>query len=99
MGYRRHGETRRAWQKWVEEHRDTLVSCSLPEFVYSDDARWFRFVEHGGWDQESGWTVSMLSPHQAATLYDFIESHYGSEDCRWVLKSLDEVCRKPSAFP
>lgn len=72
MSYRRDSEGQRAWQEWVDQHRDTLVGCSLPEFVFSDKLTWLRFLEHGGWHPQPGWAVGMLSPQQARNLYDFI---------------------------
>jgi hypothetical protein len=94
MSYRRDSEGQRAWRVWVDQHRDALLRCSLPEFVFSDEPRWFRFVEHDGWDQESGWRVTMLSPDQASALYDFLTSEYGSVEYRHLLRILDESRRK-----
>jgi hypothetical protein len=95
MSYRRDSEGRRAWQLWVNRHRDTLLRCSLPESIFSDETRWFRFVEHDGWDQESGWGVSMLSPDQASALQDFLTSEYGGGEYRHLLRLLDQSHRKP----
>jgi hypothetical protein len=38
----------------------------------------------------------MLSPHQAATLYDFIECQCGTDEYRSLLRDLDAARRKPS---
>ena len=95
MSFRRDSEGQRAWQVWVAQHRDVLLKCSLPEFVFSDQPRWFRFVEHDGWDQESGWRVTMLSPVQASAFYDFLTSEHGSGEYRHLLRILDESRRKP----
>jgi hypothetical protein len=97
MGYRRHTESQRAWQKWIDQHRDTLVKCSLPDFVFSEELTWIRFLEHGGWHNNPGWSVSMLSSHQAAALQDFIKSHYGIDEYRYYLQNLDDVLRKSSS--
>jgi hypothetical protein len=97
MGYRRDSDGQRAWQAWIDQHRNDLLRCSLPEFVFSDDQRWFRFVEHDGWDQETGWNVTMLSPDQASALYDFLMSEYGSDEYRLLLQNLDEFRRKTSS--
>ena len=96
MGFRRESEDRRAWQKWVDQHRDILVRCSLPEFVFSDKMTWLRFLEHGGWHPQPGWAVGMLSQHQAGTLYDFIQSQYGTDEYRLLLRNLDDARLKPS---
>jgi hypothetical protein len=93
MSYRRDTEGRRAWRLWVDQHRDSLLRCSLPEFIFSDEPRWFRFVEHDGWDQESGWGISMLSPDQASALHDFLAGEYGSGEYRHLLRLLDESRR------
>ena len=94
MSYRRNGEGQRAWQAWVDQHRDTLLRCSLPEFVFADEPRWLRFVEHDGWDQESGWSITMLSPDQASALHDLLTSEHGSGEYRHLLRALDESRRK-----
>lgn len=97
MGYRRDGESKRAWQLWVDQHRHALTHCSLPEFIFSGKLTWFRFLEHGGWHPQPHWSVGMLSPYHAAALHDFIQSEYGSEEYRYLLQKLDEVRRKASS--
>ena len=72
MGFRRDSESQRAWQDWVEQNRETLIRCSLPEFVFSDKLTWLRFLEHCGWHPHPRWGVEMLSSHQAATLLEMI---------------------------
>jgi hypothetical protein len=96
VGYRRDSEGQRAWQEWVDQHSDTFVRCSLPEFVFSDKLTWLRFLEHGGWHPQPRWGVGMLYPHQAATLYEFIESQYSTDKYRSLLRNLEEARRKPS---
>jgi hypothetical protein len=97
MGFRPDSERQRAWHRWVDQHRDTLVRCSLPEFVFSDEMTWLRFLEHGGWHHQPGWSVSMLSSHQAAAFHDFIENEYGGEEYRYLLQNLNDVRRKSSS--
>jgi hypothetical protein len=94
MSFRRDSENLRAWHRWVTRHQDTLIRCRLPDFLYSDRLRWFRFLEHGGWDHESSWGIRMLSPLEAAVLSDFVVSEYSSEDYRLLLRNLDDVIRK-----
>lgn len=94
MSYRRDSEGQRAWQEWIDEHRETIVRCSLPEFVFADRLTWLRFLEHGGWHPQPRWGVGMLSSHQAAALYKFIESQYGSNEYRSLLKNLEAARRK-----
>ena len=96
QGYRRDSEGQRGWRVWVDRHRDTLLRCSLPEFILSDKWRWFRFVEHDGWDQETGWSVKWLSPDQSSALHDFLMSEYGRDEYRHLVGKLDESRRKPS---
>lgn len=99
MSYRRDSGGQRAWHVWVDQHRNALLRCSLPDFVFSDEPRWFRFVEHDGWDQESGWSVTMLSPDQASALYDFLTSECGSGEYRDLLRILEESRRPDAADP
>jgi len=94
MSFRRKSEAQRAWQVWVDQHRATLLKCSLPEFVFSDEPRWFRFVEHDGWDQESCWSITMLSPDQASALHDLLANEYRSVEYRRLLRALHEARRK-----
>jgi hypothetical protein len=95
VSYRHDGESRRAWRLWVDQHRDSLLDCSLPEFIFSDEMRWFRFVEDGGWDQESGWRISMLSPDQASACHDFLMREYGGDEYQLLLRLLDQSRRRP----
>jgi hypothetical protein len=96
MRYRRDSESQRAWPDWVEQNRETLIRCSLPEFVFTDKLTWLRFLEHGGWHPQPRWGVVMLCTHHAAALYDFIESQCGTDEYRSLLRNLDAARRKPS---
>ena len=96
MGFRRDSEDERAWQKWVDQHRETLVTCCMPDFILSDRLTWLRFLENGGWHHQPRWGVWMLSPHQAETLHEFVERQYGAEEYRPLLRNLDDARRKPS---
>jgi hypothetical protein len=96
MSYRRGSEGPRAWQEWLDQHRHTLNTCSLPEFVFSDKLTWLRFLEHGGWHPQPGWGVVMLSPNEARKLHEFIESQYGPDEYRSLLRNLENARRKPS---
>ena len=96
MSYRRDSEGERQWQQWVARHRESLLKCCLPAFVFSDRLTWLRFLEHGGWHPQPRWGVWMLSPNQAAMLREFIESQYGSDEYRSLMKNLEEARRKPS---
>ena len=96
MSFRRDGEDQRAWQEWVDQHRETLVNCSMPDFVRSDRLTWLRFLENGGWHHQPSWGVWMLSPQGAGTLYDFVESQYGTAEYRSLLRNLDDARRKRS---
>jgi hypothetical protein len=98
MAVRRDGPRARSWQRWLDQNRDALIRCSLPEFVFSDDSRWLRFIEHGGWDHETGWRVEMLSPDQASALSDFITDQYSNEEYREILRVLGAVRKGPSGL-
>jgi hypothetical protein len=93
MAFRRDSQRARSWQRWLDQHQDTLIRCSLPEFLVSDELRWFRFIGHDGWDQETGWKVEVLAPEQAAALSDPIMSEYGCQEYRGLLRVLDTVGR------
>ena len=90
MAFRRDRRSR-SWQDWRDLHRDVLIRCSLPEFVFAEQARWLRFIEHDGWDHETGWNVEMLSSSDAADFINFITDQYGSERYRGLLRVLDLV--------
>ncbi len=96
MGYRRDTESQRAWQKWIDENRDDLIRCSLPDFLFADKWAWIRFLEHGGWHPQPLWTIGMLSPHHASALHEFIRRLYGPDEYRYLLQCLEEVVRNPA---
>ena len=88
MTYRRDSERQRSWRVWIDLHRDTLVRCNLPEFVFSEEERWFRFLEHDGWDQETGWKIEMLPPAGAAAFYDLLLSEHDDDQYPALLRNL-----------
>lgn len=96
MSFRRDSEEIRSWREWIEKHRGSLIESTLLEYVYSDRMTWLRFLEHGGWHQETHWSVTMLSPKHAAVLSDFIISEYGDQDYRYLLQSLVAVRHRSS---
>ncbi len=93
MGFRRNSESHRAWHKWIDQHRDSLIRCGLPGFVYADRLTWLRFLEHGGWHHGLAWSITLLSSPEAAALSDFILSEYGREAYRYLLQNLNDVGR------
>ena len=38
----------RAWQDWVDQNRETLITCSLTGFVYHDRLTFLRFLSMAG---------------------------------------------------
>lgn len=95
MSYRRNSEGQREWRNWLDQNRDTLIKCGLPEFVLSDRLTWLRFLESGGWHHQPRWGVGMLSSQQTAMLRQFIEGEFGSEEYRSLLKNLDDLRNVP----
>ena len=91
MAFRRDTQAARSWSLWLDRHRDTLVRCGLPHFVYADEPRWFRFLGHDGWDAETGWRVEMLTPDQAARLHEFVVQEHGREPHRGLCRTLESV--------
>jgi hypothetical protein len=88
MSFRRNTEKERALHKWIARNKDMLVKSGIPDFVYSDKLTWFRFLEPGGWHHEPGWSVNMLSSHEAAVFSDFIAGEYGEEEYCYLLQNL-----------
>ena len=39
MGFRRDGQAARSWFLWLDRHRDALVECGLPTFLYTDECQ------------------------------------------------------------
>jgi len=76
---------------WLDRHRDALVRCGIPDFLYAEEQRWVRLLEEDGWDAETGWRVEMLAPHQAACLREFIVLEYGRDPYRGLLRALETV--------
>jgi hypothetical protein len=91
MSFRRDGEAARSWAVWLDKHRDDLVDCGVPDFVYADRPRWLRLLEEDGWDPVTGWKVEMLPAHQAALLHSFIIREYGRDRYRGLIRALESV--------
>lgn len=89
MAFRRDREQALTWQRWIDEHYDQLVATSVPKEIYSDQFRWQRFLESGGWDAESGWHVEMLSQQQAQHLCSLVTGTSAQPD-----KSIIQAIRK-----
>jgi hypothetical protein len=73
----------------VVDHQDELIAAAVPDWLYRDEMRWYRFLEEGGWDQRTGWKVELLSPEEARRLRDFIVREYGSDTYACCLRSLE----------
>jgi len=75
--FRRLGQAAHSWSLWLDRHRDALVRCGMPDFLYADERLRLRLLEEDGWDAETGWRVEMLAPQQAGQLQEFIIREYG----------------------
>jgi hypothetical protein len=95
VAFQRDGQAARGWFVWLDCHRDTLVRCGIPDFLYGEERRWLGFLEEDGWDAETGWRVEMLAPQQAVHLQDFIIREYGPESYRGLLRALRSVTLEP----
>jgi hypothetical protein len=91
MSFRRDGGKAYRWQQWLAEHRESLTAAGVPDWVWSEELRWIRFLEEGGMDWESGWRVEMLSPDQAFRLRVFILRVYRHDEYSCLLRSLHRV--------
>jgi hypothetical protein len=99
MSFRRNSDRPLAWKRWVGLHRDELTSAGVPAEILSDELRWWRFLEEGGLDWNTGWRVEMLSPQQAATLHRLITTEFRRSDVACCLRSLAEVIRSQDERP
>ncbi len=91
MSFRRNSDQPLAWKRWVGQHRDELTTAGVPEELFSDELRWWRFLGEGGLDEGTGWRVEMLSPQQAETLYRLIIREFQRPDLAGCLRSINEV--------
>jgi hypothetical protein len=91
MAFRRDGQAGRALSLWLDRHRDALVRCGIPDFVYAEERRWVGLLDADGWDAETGWRVGMLTPQQADYLQDFVIREYGPDSYRGLLRALRAV--------
>jgi len=80
--FRRNNDKSLAWNRWLQAHRDRLVEWGVPADLWSDERRWFYFVEHS-YDYVSGWKPAMLAEHQRAALRDFMREQYGDRAARF----------------
>jgi hypothetical protein len=99
VSFRRNGDKALAWKRWVGQHRDELTAGGVPDAVFSDELRWWRFLEEGGLDTDTGWCVEMLSPQQAETLRGLITRESQRPDLACCLRCLSEVIqgKRPSS--
>ena len=96
MTFRQNHNQLHAWKRWIESHREKLVASSLPEVIYTDENRWWRFVEHAGIDQKTGWSVDMLSPKQAEILHRLIATGFEERDAFSCLRALKGIVERES---
>jgi len=71
------------WTDLIRRHRAQLLSCGIPEDVFSDRARFLVFIDHGY--DETGWFASpheafdstVLTDDQVSQLARFVSQHIG----------------------
>jgi hypothetical protein len=76
-----------------------LTSAGTPADVFSDERRWWHFLEEGGIDRDSGWQIEMLSLQQAEALHGLITREFQRADLAYCLRSLTEVMRPQAEGP
>src|SRR5687768_1386232 len=96
MSFRRNSDRSLAWKRWVDLHRDELTAAGVPAEIFSDELRWWRFLEDGGLDWDTGWRVEMLSPQQAEILHRLITTEFQVVCC---LRLLTEVIQRQEERP
>jgi len=78
MAFRQDGSKSHEWQRWLAQHRSELIRAVIPDLILRDERHWLVFLESGGWDAESGFTVDWLSLDQAKALHDLLVREYGN---------------------
>jgi hypothetical protein len=91
MSFRQNNERPRHWQRWLARHRESLAEAGIPDWVYIDEMRWFRFLGEGGLDYETGWRVEMLSALQAERFRSFLIREFREDDYLSCLRALQAV--------
>jgi len=94
MSFRRNTNRSLSWKRWVDLHRDQLTAAGVPPEIFSDELRWWRFLEEGGLDWDTKWRVAMLSPQQADALHRLIAKELDRPDLASYLRALDEAMRR-----
>lgn len=96
MAFRRDSERSLRWRQWLIRHQDTLVAIGLPDWIYTNEQRWTCFLQEGGLDWESRWSVDMLAPEQAEQFRDFVMDEYGPDQYKCCLRALESVTQGKS---
>jgi hypothetical protein len=47
MSFRRNKGKARRWETWLQQHRDALLACSVPQVLLERESHWIYFLEHG----------------------------------------------------
>ena len=80
MSFRRRPDE---WADLIRRHRAELLSCGIPEDVFSNRVRFLVFIDHGY--DETGWLASpheafhsrVLTDDQVSRLARFVTQHIG----------------------
>jgi hypothetical protein len=87
MPFRRDSSRHYSWKKWLADHRADLLEAGVPDWILTDELRWLRFLEEG-FDNESGWSPTLLDHETARKLHGFIQREYGDEGYRGTLHDI-----------
>ena len=92
MSFRQHNKNPDT--SWRKTHRVQLLAAGMPDFLIDDERRWTYVLLHGDDELESGWSLSRITPEQAADMLRLLQSHYesrvGLELFRALEKRIDE---------
>ncbi|MBY0233286.1 MAG: hypothetical protein K2W96_28735 [Gemmataceae bacterium] len=73
MSFRRSDDNGISGSRWRVEHRSLLERCGIPSPIAASDRRWVHALLHG-YDPETGWQATWLSPQQAGMLLPALEA-------------------------
>jgi hypothetical protein len=92
MSFRR---SRDEWDEFLKLHGGELRTCGVPDDLTRDKGRFLVFLDHGydDWGQATcptatPWGPQFLTPGQCGRLGDFIATHFGEHDYRFLLRDL-----------
>lgn len=74
MAFRRSDKTLPGSSRWRAQHRETLLSCGIPDSILSSDRALTYVLLHGDDELETGWRCSELTREEAQRLLQFLDT-------------------------